>query len=227
VTEISGLAEEPMSAGGAGEAVASLGAALGERLVSVTVYGGHATEAPHHREPLRLCIELDPCDAAALEAAGGAIGARSARVRPYFVARGELARLADVFPLRIHGMLAHRRTIHGADPLAGVEIEREHLRMGVEQGLRNHLVRLRTHVALRGADAAASQAALLGVAEGIDDEASALGALGALVGAVEVLPPGVVERLERLRDGERGDESLLVDVLAWLERAVDAVDRMG
>ena len=67
-------------------------------------------------------------------------------------------------------------------PVASHGSSSTHSRIGVEQGLRNHLVRLRAHVALRGADDAASQATLLAVAEGIEDEASALGALGAVSG---------------------------------------------
>jgi hypothetical protein len=211
-----------------GELVAELAAALGVQLVSLTVYGSHASsEPPHPRDPIRLCVELDPCDATGLRTAGRVLGAplRAARFRPYFVARGELGRLSDVFPLRIHGILASHRVVYGPDPLATVRVSPEHLRIGVEQGLRNHLVRLRAHVALRGADDAASQATLLAVAEGIEDEASALGALGAVSGTGP-LPGDVVDRLRQVRDGLPADEALLVDVLDWLSRTADEVDSL-
>lgn len=202
--------------------VEALAEALGDRLASVVLYGSHATDHPHPRDRVRLCIELDPCDAETLSAAGRVLAGpvRLGRVQPYVVARGELGRLADVFPLRIRAMRAHHRVLRGADPLEGVRVGRERLRTAVEQGLRNHLVRLRTQVMLHGDDALGAHQVLLGIAEGIGEEVLGLATLG-----VDA-DPAVPTRLEALRDGAGADEALLADTLGWLSATVDRVDRM-
>jgi hypothetical protein len=205
--------------------VTELAARLGDRLASVVVWGSHATDRPHPRDPVRLCIELDPCDAATLRSAGAVFAGpvRRARMNPYLVAKGELAQLGDVFPLKIHAMRARHRVLHGPDPLEAVRVGRERLRIGVEQGLRNHLVRLRTLLALHDGDALARHTALLAVAEAIGDEVLGLEALGS---PIDPPPDGVPGRLEALRDGHPSDERLMSDALDWLGRTVDHVDRM-
>ncbi|MEZ4240338.1 MAG: hypothetical protein R3F59_30135 [Myxococcota bacterium] len=190
--------------------------ALGSRLVSVTVYGDRPASAP-----VRMCIELDPCDYDTLRAAGDALSGPIARGRllPYVVARGELARLGDVFPVRIVAMRSHHRTLLGDDPLVALTVPRERLRTGVEQGLRNHLIRLRA-LLLRGDDPARSRPALLAVAEGLGEEALGLATLGVTV------PGDAPQRLLALPTSAGAPRELLHDVVAWLQRAVDTVDAM-
>ena len=68
---------------------------------------------------------------------------RMARIHPYLVGAGELPRMADVFPVKVLDIKRHHLLLTGEDPLADVKIHGEHLRLQVEQLLRNQLMRLR------------------------------------------------------------------------------------
>ena len=202
--------------------VAGLTTSLGERVDAVLLYGPHARGTAHETDPVRVCVVLSSGHPETIASAGAALRVawRTARVRPYVVVRGELARLADVFPVELSRMQRHHRMLHGADPFDGVEVRSEHLRLRLEQALRNHLVRLRGRLALRGDDTGALNQALRGIAEGLAVEAEVLDELCGSEG----LPSGVLERLAATRDGQF-DRALPAQTLQWLEAAVDKVDR--
>ncbi len=75
---------------------------------------------------------------APLRAAWRAVG-----VAPLLIERGEIEHLGDVFPIKLSDIQAHHHVLAGDDPFTGVTIEPTHLRLRVEQELRNHLIRMR------------------------------------------------------------------------------------
>lgn len=202
--------------------VAELGARLRERLVSVVLYGAHARGAARAHDEVRVLIELEPVDPPTLERAGPALQVawRTGRIRPLLVGRGELARMVDSLPLEVHRLLAHHRVVHGTSPLDGLRVDPEHLRLRLEQALRDHQLLLRTTVTLRHDDPAARRRALRGIAEAIADQAEVLDD----VCGIEGLHVDVLSRLAAVRDG-RDDPELAAATLRWLDAAVARLDR--
>lgn len=84
---------------------------------------------------------------------------RRHRVSPYIVQAAEVPRLADAFPMRIADMQRSHVVLQGDDPLAGIEVDPEHLRIRVEQELRNRLIRTRRKIVLGGDDVATLEGA--------------------------------------------------------------------
>ena len=128
---------------------------LGEQLLSLVLYGQSAKELnPRKSEDLQLVIVLKTVTAALLQSIGEPLSKAWQRfnVQPYIVTEDELARLADVFPLRIWSMQKHGQTLHGEAIVDKIEIEREHLRLRVEQQLRNLQVRIRRRLLSTGHD---------------------------------------------------------------------------
>lgn len=77
---------------------------------------------------------------------------REARVEPFIVEARELPRLADVFSVKLADIQDAHHVLAGEDPFAALTIEPEHMRLRVEQELRNHLLRLRRHALFAGDD---------------------------------------------------------------------------
>ena len=164
---------------------------------------------------------------------------RHVGLEPFLVTEAEIPRAADVFPTKFADIAAHHVVLSGRDPFAELVIPHEHLRLRVEQELRNLGHRLRRrYVALKDdprslaesfADALPGLCVellmlmrLKGAAVPADDEPSqVLAAVAPLLG----VDAGALAQLSRLREGEPGDvlraAHLLLDVLA---RAADAAD---
>lgn len=68
---------------------------------------------------------------------------RSIRLEPFLLTFDEVARSADVFPTKFRHIIAHHVVLSGTSPFASLEVPREHLRLRVEQELRNLSLRLR------------------------------------------------------------------------------------
>lgn len=68
---------------------------------------------------------------------------RAARVEPMVITAGEVRGAADVFPTKFLDIQAHHVVLLGHSPFAGLAVDREHLRLRVEQELRNLALRLR------------------------------------------------------------------------------------
>ena len=120
--------------------------AVTDELVSAILYGSAARgEFREARSDINVLLACRRCDAEVLRAIGPSLQRawRSQRVRPYLVTAAEVPRIADVFPLKLLEIEDAHVVLHGPDLLASVEIDREHLRLRVEQELRNMLVRLR------------------------------------------------------------------------------------
>lgn len=117
-----------------------------DELVSAVVYGSAARgEFREGRSDINLLLAFRSCSAEVLRAIGPILQRawRSQRVRPYLVTVAEVPRIADVFPLKLLEIKDAHVVLHGSDLLASVEIDREHLRLRVEQELRNVLIRVR------------------------------------------------------------------------------------
>lgn len=66
---------------------------------------------------------------------------------PLLMARDEVRKSTDCFPIEFHDMQERRRVLHGEDIVAGLEIVDRHYRARVEYELRAKLLRLRQKAA--------------------------------------------------------------------------------
>jgi len=220
----------------------ALGERLGERLRALVVCGSLARG--EYRSPtsdVHLLLVLEDTPAATLDLAVEPlrVARRRSRVQPYVVADGELARIADAFPIKVLDMKTYHVVLSGEDPLAGVAVEPEHLRLGVERALRNHVVRMRRAYLAVSGEQAAALALLRTTVESLRVELEALlhltsPALGKMA-AEEVFRRAATEfgfqeeTLRRLVSLWRGDDSeprkLLADALTLVEQAAEIADR--
>lgn len=124
----------------------ALRAKLGDDLDSVLGFGSAARggyRAGESDVDLMIVLRRDP--QAHLEAIGPALQlARfSARIEAMIVARDEIPRSADCFPLLYADIAGCSFALHGTSPFAGMKIESEHTRLRIEQELREARIRLR------------------------------------------------------------------------------------
>jgi len=220
-----------------------------ERLVSrlkphapdaVVVYGSLAKgEWVEGRSDINVAVVLPEASAEALFAIGEPLRAafREARVNALLLERGEVARVADVFPIKMADIAASHDVLLGEDPFGAVEVERAHLRLRVEQELRNHLLRLRRVAVFSRGGAERLHEALRATARSLPLE------LGALLDVLDEPRGGDVYAAARGRldlDGATLDafaalkrdggippdpEGLYAKALALLARAIELADR--
>jgi len=118
--------------------------ALGGKLDALVLYGP-ATWGDRADGEVHLLIVLADAEVATLDALAGplAFWRRNDLPVPRLVTRAELARMSDVFPLEIADLGAHREVLVGADPVAGVVVDDEHIRLQCEREITEKLLRLR------------------------------------------------------------------------------------
>jgi len=143
------------------ELVAALKKAHGDELSGVLVHGSAARGGWREGRDVDLVVVLKKSSREALERAANALqGARwSARIEAMVLVESEIARAADVFPIFYDEIRRHHVLLHGHDPFSDLKIEPHHLRLRIEQELREVQIRLRRAVidaqgkpeALRGA----------------------------------------------------------------------------
>ena len=92
---------------------------------------------------------------------------RRAHLTPYILRRDEVARLLDALPLRALTIRCQAKVLHGTNPFADVQPEREHVRLRVEQECRNLLIRLRHDICLAPAESHRLRASLWRTVRGI------------------------------------------------------------
>lgn len=112
-----------------------------------------------------MLIVLRACSGADLEDLGAALGPRleGPGLAPMVVTMAEIQSAGDVFPVRFGAIRRQHELLHGSDPFDGLEIHREHLRLRVEQELRNMSLRLRRRFLASHGDALDSLRVLRGV----------------------------------------------------------------
>ncbi len=124
--------------------------ALGDRLVSVILYGSGAG-ADHHQKFSDLNVMCVLTGISAREIADAEPIVRWWRKEghpsPLLLSEEEVRTSSDVFPIEFHDMLEQRRVLHGRDVIEGLEVERMFYRAQVEHDLRAKLLRLRQKAA--------------------------------------------------------------------------------
>lgn len=217
--------------------------AHGAKSVSSVVLYGSAARGEHDpsRSNLNLLVALADGAPRALARIGPTLREawRAHRVRPYLATKQEIPRLADVFPVRVLDMQTSHVVLHGPDPLDGIEVTREHLRLRVEQELRNHLLRMRYRIVQTGDDLAST--AMLLARTGSSLRSELFGLLHAAGHAVPSpkradvfnqaakafrLSPDTLAELGRMAVGVRPRKvkDLARDTIVLLERAVEVAD---
>lgn len=145
------------------ELCARLVAAGGDNVRSVVVCGGVARgRYVEGRSDVNLVLVLKDASAGALAVLSPAlrVAHRAARVEPLILTEAEVKSAADVFPTRFFDIQAHHLPLVGDSPFLGLTISREHLRLRVEQELRNLAMRLRRRF-IAAADEPATLASVL------------------------------------------------------------------
>jgi NAD(P)-dependent dehydrogenase (short-subunit alcohol dehydrogenase family) len=71
------------------------------------------------------------------------VARRLLRVEPFLLTADEVRHGADVFPTKFHDIAQHHVTLYGTSPFEGLKVSPAHLRLRLEQELRNLSLRLR------------------------------------------------------------------------------------
>ncbi len=127
----------------------ALSAEAGDDLVGVVVHGSATRgEFVDGRSDVDLVVVLREGKRPTLERLAEPIALARAAVRAEVLVllEGELARSADVFPLLYEEVRASHVLLAGDDPFAALSIAPEHVRLRVEQELRDLRVKLRRAV---------------------------------------------------------------------------------
>lgn len=144
------------------ELVESLSKSLGKDLESVIVHGSAARGGWREgSSDVDLVIVLKDASREKLDSIANALQVArfAARIEAMVLASREVDRSADVFPLFYGDIVRHHVVVHGSDPFEKLDIGKHHIRLRVEQELREAQIRLRRAVidglgaenALRGA----------------------------------------------------------------------------
>lgn len=124
----------------------ALVAAAGDDLVAVMLHGPAAlggSPAAGGEIELLVCLRHTRPELLARIAPPLRQARRRVRIAPMIAGVDEIARAADVFPVRFRALQRSHVLLAGRDPFAGVAVARTHLRVRVEQELRNLCLRLR------------------------------------------------------------------------------------
>ena len=126
---------------GVEELCVALQAALGDKLVSVAVYGSPAREAVGPSDPafLPLLIVLEQAGVDQLASVAGALSHAREKfgVAPFILSRQDLESSTDIFPIKFLDMQLHHILQAGTDVLSGLTISVDHLRLRCEQEIKN------------------------------------------------------------------------------------------
>lgn len=143
------------------ELVDALKKACGDDLSGVLVHGSAVRGGWRPGSNVDLVVVLKKSARETLERASNALqGARwASRIEAMILVEDEIARAADVYPIYYGDICRHHVVLHGRDPFEGLKIEKHHIRLRIEQELREAQIRMRRAVvdaqgnkeALRGA----------------------------------------------------------------------------
>ncbi len=225
--------------------VEKLNGALGERLVSVVLYGSAAGgDHVEKRSDFNLLVVARALGMEELRAIASVTGAwtRAGNPPPLMFTLDRLRKSADTFPLELLDLKQMHRILHGEDVVQDVEVSRENLRRQLEYELKSTLIQLREAYLGIGGKTKRVAALLKGSISTVlvlfrgalrlyEDEAipdRKLDALDALANHIE-FDRSVFQEVEALRVGEARDKGVDADALfdryvRELEQVVDAVD---
>lgn len=120
--------------------------AAGDNLLGLILYGGLARGRYNpDTSDINIVVVLRDASAHAIARIANPLHAawRGRRVEPFIVTPRELSRLAVAFPTKILDIQRRHVVLYGDDPFSGFEVSREHIRLRVEQELRNLALRMR------------------------------------------------------------------------------------
>jgi predicted nucleotidyltransferase len=139
-------------------------------VTGVVLYGGLARgRYVPHQSDVNLVVLLRDGAPATLGAIAAPLKAawRAARVEPFLLTFDEVARSADVFPTKFRDLREHHVVLSGQSPFADLEVSSQHLRLRVEQELRNLSLRLRRRAIAAWGDDADLERTLQDVSSGL------------------------------------------------------------
>lgn len=159
--------------------------AAGTNLTGLILYGSLARGRYRPgKSDVNIVVLLGDTTTESLAAIAPALRAawRALRVEPFILKLSEIESMADVFPTKLLDIQAHHIVLIGEDPFVGLEVKPEHLRLRIEQELRNIALRMRRRFVSIFDNPAALAIALTDVAVSLKVE---LGALLRLAGKDE------------------------------------------
>ncbi len=218
--------------------------ACGDRLRSVLLYGSAAAgDYAGRQSDYNLLVVLDRLGLDEMDALAPSAKAwaRAGNPPPLLFTETRLRQAADVFPIEILDMQQSHKVLHGEDPLAGLEVNWDHLRLEVEHELRGKLIQLRERYLLLAGRGRALQSLMIdslgtflvlfrSVLRLFEKEVPAqkMDALRALADTIDV-DVGVFEVLDEAKRGGRtvardAARGLYERYVRAIEQVVDAVD---
>lgn len=125
---------------------ADLQAAAGQNLAGLILFGGLARGRYRPgKSDVNVVVLLRDATPNALSAIAPALKTawRAAAVEPLVLTSDEAIRAAEVFPTKFLDIKSHHVVLFGENPFSGIDVSHEHVRLRIEQELRNLLLRLR------------------------------------------------------------------------------------
>jgi len=220
--------------------------AAGANLAGLILYGSLARGRYRPgKSDLNVVVLLADTTTESLAAIAPALRAawRAVRLEPFILTLSEIQRMADAFPTKLLDIQDHHIVLMGEDPFIELEVKREHIRLRVEQELRNIALRMRRRYVSIFDDPVLLADALTNVAVSLKVELAALLRLAgkdvpqeptsaAVLEAAAVafdLDRDALARVAAMRreSSQADDMPRLYDrVLATITRAVEIADQM-
>ena len=120
---------------------------LGDRLVSVVLHGS-AAAGDHAGESsdINLLVVTHALNQADLQNLSRAVvpWVKQGNPPPLFLTQERLKGFVDVFPVEISDLQGNHQVIYGADPLSGLSVSHDHLRVELEHELQGKLLQLKS-----------------------------------------------------------------------------------
>jgi predicted nucleotidyltransferase len=224
-----------------------LRADAGDNLLGVILYGGLARgRYVEGSSDINIVIYLRDASAACLAAIAPRLNEawRTHRVDPFIITPQEMARLTVVFPTKMLDIQRRHVVLMGEDPFDGLTVDHQHIRLRVEQELRNLLLRLRHRfvrvrddqlsLAQAASDAAPTLAvnlrALLLLQGIVSDEFQPALAIFELAAKTFDLDADALAATKRVHQGTADasvDAASFARLLATIERAADLAASAG
>lgn len=225
--------------------VSGLTEAAGPNLAGVILYGDWRGRFRPGRSDVNVVVLLRDASYAALAAIAPPLQAarRSVGVETMILRPQEVLEAADVFPTKFLDIKRHHIVLAGEDPFASLDIPLEHVRLRIEQELRNMLLRLRRISIDANTEPELLRRALSRICRPLAIELEALlrvsgkpapaedrtSLIFAAAAAAFDLNPAALARLAELRQRTQPDidlAGLCGDVLNVIAQAADIADRL-
>lgn len=219
--------------------------ALGINLQSVILYGSAAAgDHLEKKSDYNVLLVLECAGATELRTMSGvaSLWAENGNRPPLVFTAEELLNSADTFPIELADILQSRKVLFGIDPIAGIKIDEENLRLQLEHELKGKLLQLRERYLLTGSNEQRVSELLTGSLSTFlvlfraalrlwqkDVPAHKREALSQLAGHIG-FDPQVFNDIGRLKEGQpmpahATSESLFEKYLTTIEQIIGAVDR--